>query len=116
MVELLKKNWSYIAMILLALLWMNSCSSNSSNSRMVRDQAVVIDSLKNEIVETAQYKEQDFERMMLLIEKQGYEVSGRMLYDNNRVIRRTVRPDDQMKIYIDEIKKIDEKLEKLTND
>ena len=37
---------------------------------------------------------------------EGLEISKRILYDNNAIIRTTIRPDDRMNQYDQEIKKI----------
>lgn len=39
----------------------------------------------------------------------GYEISKNILYDNNAIVRQITRPDDRMKWYDDEIKKLDSK-------
>ena len=41
------------------------------------------------------------------VEIEGLKVSKRMLYDNNAIIRTTIRPDDRMNQYDEEIKKIE---------
>lgn len=116
MKEWLQKHWPKIAMVVFMLLWIGSCSSSTTKSGIIRTQEAAIDSLKLEVVETAKFKEQDFERMYLLFEKHGFEVSGRMLYDNNAIIRKVTRPDDKMKEYSEEIERLNRELEALQND
>ena len=41
---------------------------------------------------------------------EGYEISKRMLYDQNTIVRTTVRPDDRMNEYDGKIKELREKL------
>lgn len=41
------------------------------------------------------------------IQIEGLKTSKRMLYDNNAIIRTTVRPDDRMNEYDQEIKKLE---------
>jgi hypothetical protein len=43
------------------------------------------------------------------IQIEGLRTSKRMLYDNNAIIRTTVRPDDRMNEYDAEIKKLENK-------
>jgi hypothetical protein len=41
------------------------------------------------------------------IQIEGFKTSKRMLYDNNAIIRTTIRPDDRMNEYDQEIKKVE---------
>lgn len=41
------------------------------------------------------------------VQIEGLKASKRMLYDNNAIIRTTVRPDDRMNQYDEEIKKLE---------
>lgn len=45
--------------------------------------------------------------MQKAIQIEGLKTSKRMLYDNNAIIRTTVRPDDRMNQYDEEIKKLE---------
>lgn len=53
--------------------------------------------------------------MILLLEINGYEVSHRVVYDNNAVVRTKQRPDDIMKSYTDKIKVLNKELEDVSN-
>jgi hypothetical protein len=44
------------------------------------------------------------------MEIEGYEISKRMLYDQNAIVRTTVRPDDRMNEYDKKIKELQEKI------
>lgn len=55
------------------------------------------------------------EELGLLLHINGYQISKRMLYDNNAIIRKITRPDDQMNIYDQEILKLEKELNKLKN-
>jgi hypothetical protein len=49
------------------------------------------------------------EQVSTEIQIEGLRTSKRMLYDNNAIIRTTVRPDDRMNEYDAEIKKLQKK-------
>jgi len=44
------------------------------------------------------------------LEIHGLETSKRMLYDNNVIVRTSVRPDDRMNEYDQQIKALEKKL------
>lgn len=84
-----------VVFILLSLL--NTCNSCNTNRIAKQNQTTVhkLDSnyieLKNNI-----YSKDEFD---LRLEIFGYRVSKRMLYDNNYIVRKLTRPDDQMNEY-----------------
>jgi len=82
-----------------------SCSTNKEVNKLRKEVNILngnIDSLSNNIYT----KEEQNIRMSI----EGYEISKRMLYDQNAIVRTTVRPDDRMNHYDTEIKKLSEKL------
>jgi uncharacterized protein YdcH (DUF465 family) len=60
-----------------------------------------VDKLNKEIQQVATKAEIDSAMQI-----EGLRTSKRMLYDNNAIIRTTVRPDDRMNEYDAEIKKL----------
>lgn len=53
------------------------------------------------------------EELKLIIEIIGYDISYRMLYDNNTIVRTTKRPDDVMNEYIERKKQLERELRNL---
>lgn len=97
-----------ILIVTLCLSFMSMCSSGSakSESRKVKKEMVQmqseIDSLTAITIDKSELK--------TLFEIEGLKTSKRTLYDWNAVIRTTVRPDDQMKSYDDQIKALEKTL------
>ena len=86
-----------------------SCGVVKENKK-VKDEVIIlqneVDSLENTITTNIYTKEELDVRMEIL----GYEISKRMLYDQNAIVRTTVRPDDRMNEYDQKIKELVEKL------
>lgn len=86
-----------------------SCGVVKENKK-VKEEVIVlqneVDSLENTISTNIYTKEELDTRMEIL----GYEISKRMLYDNNLIIRTKTRPDDMMNEYDIKIKELHEKL------
>ena len=53
--------------------------------------------------------------LALLLKINGYQISKRILYDNNAIIRQVTRPDDQMNLYDVEIEKLEKELNNTQN-
>lgn len=83
----------------------NSCSSTKEDVRMRKE----IDSLSVQ-VKAVEYNSYNKEELTTRISIEGYEISKRMLYDNNAIVRTTVRPDDRMNEYDQKIKELNTKL------
>lgn len=64
-----------------------------------------IDSL-NSIISQYNYSDE----LPIMLNITGYQISKRMLYDNNAIIRTVTRPDDQMNQYDIEISKLTKEL------
>ena len=106
----IKKLAGPVLAVLFALMWMRSCSSNSSNEMRVRDQAVVIDSLKNQIVEATELKEADLAEIQLLFRIEALKSERRSVLNINQIFLTKKRPDARV-IEIDkEIEKLEEQL------
>ena len=91
------------------------CSTNkedNANRKSVELNTASVDSLNTTVQEKLITKDE----LLLLIEIEGLIISKRMLYDNNAIIRTTVRPDDRMNEYDADIKKLQKKLGELKNE
>jgi hypothetical protein len=90
----------------LLMLMLSTC--NTCNMR--RDIAAVserADSLQLQLNKV--YTKEELDARM---EVQGLETSKRMLYDQNAIVRTTVRPDDRMNEYDQQIKALEKKFKK----
>jgi hypothetical protein len=99
----------YVLIALTAINSCNSCSSKKESQRLRKDVdslSVVIKTMDNTMKSSYDKKELDI-RMAI----EGYEVSKRMLYDNNTVVRTTQRPDDIIIGYDNKIKELRAKLQ-----
>jgi hypothetical protein len=90
--SLKEKSW-LISLVLMLLVFLQTCS-NSRNYKSVKKEL----DLQSKKIENLATKQE--------LKIEGLEISKRMLYDNNAIIRTTVRPDDRMNQYDQEIKKI----------
>jgi hypothetical protein len=85
------------------------CSYKKEQLRLRKEVTILsneIDSLNNNI-ENNFYDKNEFD---VKLEIEGYEISKRMLYDNNAIVRTTIRPDDRMNEYDEIIKELQNNL------
>jgi hypothetical protein len=87
-----EKSW-LISLVLLLVIFLQTCSNSKKYTALKKD----VDKLENVPTKIEMEK---------AIKIEGFEISKRMLYDNNAIIRTTVRPDDRMNEYDQEIKKL----------
>ena len=95
--------WAFLFVSLLVNF--RSCGVVKENSKMRKEVVLLqneVDSLTNNI-----YTKEELDTRMEIL---GYEISKRMLYDQNAIIRTTVRPDDRMNEYDQKIKALVGKL------
>lgn len=92
----IKLHFEKIALALLLIIFVQQCN-NSSKIGKVEKQAKIMNR-RIDSVYTSDLKK--------MIEVEGLRASKRTLYDWNAVIRTTVRPDDRMNQYDEEILKI----------
>lgn len=95
--------------LLITLSFLRSCSSNKEDIKMRKEITKLnasVDSLNLELNNNFYTKEQ-FDTKL---EMEGFEISKRMLYDNNAIIRTSIRPDDRMAEYDKKIKELQNKL------
>jgi hypothetical protein len=82
-----------------------SCSTNKEVNKLrkeVDSLSVAIDKMNS----NSYSKDEQNIRMAI----EGYEISKRMLYDQNAIVRTTVRPDDRINEYDSKIKELREKI------
>ena len=94
----------YIVFVVLGLMSMLSTCNSCNARREIVNLKSDMDSLRTE---TSSKK--DIERIGTEFQIEGYRISKRMLYDNNTIVRSTIRPDDRMNEYDKEIEKIQKK-------
>lgn len=94
--------------VLIALTMLNGCNSCQGRKEVQRLKKEV-DSLT---VSVNDMKKQTYSKKELdtRISIEGYEISKRMLYDNNTVVRTTQRPDDIIIGYDNKIKELRAKI------
>ena len=95
----------YLLLIVTVINGCNGCSSQKENVKLRKE----VDSL-NISVQTLKSQSYDKAELDIRMEIEGYEISKRMLYDQNAIVRTTVRPDDRMNEYDKKIKSLQEKL------
>lgn len=78
-------------------LWLSQCSSKRKIKKAIETNMILqtnqIDSVIN--LRTIQL----YEELKLESEIQGYKLAKRILYDQNAIVRTTIRPDDRMNEY-----------------
>ena len=99
----------YVLLLMTMVNGCNSCSSQRDNVKLRKE----VDSL-NTTVEALKLKTYDKKELDVRMEIEGYEISKRMLYDQNAIVRTTVRPDDRMNEYDKKIKELEEKISSTT--
>lgn len=95
----------YALIIMTAVNGCNSCSAKKENVKLRKE----VDSL-SVTIQALGNKTYDKKELDIRIAIEGYEISKRMLYDQNAIVRTTVRPDDRMNQYDQKIKELQEKL------
>lgn len=95
----------YLLLILTGINSCQSCSHQKENIKLRKE----VDSLNTAVkaLKDNTYGKQELDTRMTI---EGYEISKRMLYDQNAIVRTTVRPDDRMNEYDQKIKELQEKL------
>ena len=102
-----------IAVVVIGLLMsMSTCHSCSTSKEQAKNRKG-LDTLNKQVQVKFYTKEEidkKFHNLELQVQIEGYEISKRMLYDNNAIVRTTMRPDDQMNAYDQKIKDLREKM------
>lgn len=86
-----------------------SCGVEKDVSRLKRDTNESLEKLKNS-VDSLMRNSYSKEELNIRMSIEGYEVSKRMLYDQNAIVRTVTRPDDRMNEYDQKIKELREKI------
>lgn len=84
---------------------MRSCGTNREVSKLKKEVSTL-----NEKIRTLDSNIYSKEEINIRMSIEGYEISKRMLYDQNSVIRTVIRPDDRMNEYDQKIKELQEKI------
>lgn len=99
----------YVLAIMSMVNGCNSCNTSKEVSKIRKEVDTLetgISNLKDQIKSQYYTKEQTDTRMSI----EGYEISKRMLYDQNAIVRTVMRPDDRMAEYDQKIKELRDKL------
>jgi hypothetical protein len=84
---------------------MRSCGTNGEVSKLKKEVSTL-----NERIQSLDSNIYSKEEINIRMSIEGYEISKRMLYDQNSIIRTVTRPDDRMNEYDQKIKELQEKL------
>lgn len=100
----------YVVYVLYLLLFfsfmtnLRACKTNKELNSLKKEVSL----LKNE-VDTLTNSVFTKKEMDVRLRIEGYEISKRMLYDQNAIVRTIIRPDDRMIEYDNKIKELQEK-------
>jgi len=112
MFDKLNKYVVYAIYVLAVMSMVNGCNSCNTSKEVSKIRKEVdtletgISTLKNQIKDQYYTKEESDVRISI----EGYEISKRMLYDQNAIVRTVMRPDDRMAEYDKKIKELRERL------
>jgi hypothetical protein len=97
----------YVIGLISILTYFRGCSTSSENIRMKKEIVTLNAKVDSLAQNSFNKKEQE-----IIYQIEGFRISKRMLYDNNAIVRTTIRPDDRMNEYDEEIGKLEKKLRK----
>lgn len=106
--ELANKYVVYTLYLLLLFSFMatvRSCGTNREVSKLKKEVSTL--NAKIQSLDSNIYTKEEINIRMSI---EGYEISKRMLYDQNSVVRTVIRPDDRMNEYDQKIKELREKI------
>lgn len=108
MFDKLNKYVVYAIYVLAVMSMVNGCNSCNTSKEVskIRKEVDTLDASLNKFKQEIYTKEESDVRMSI----EGYEISKRMLYDQNAIVRTVMRPDDRMAEYDLKIKELREKL------
>jgi len=95
----------YLLLLFSFVATIRSCGTNKEVSKLKKEVSILntrIQSLDSNI-----YTKEEINIRMSI---EGYEISKRMLYDQNSIIRTIIRPDDRMNEYDQKIRELREKI------
>lgn len=95
----------YIIAIMSLVHGCNSCSTSKEIAKLRKE----VDTLENtvSVLKAQTYTKEQIDVRFAI---EGYEVSKRMLYDQNAIVRTVMRPDDRMAEYDENIAELKKKL------
>lgn len=104
----IKEYLPIVAIALMLLGFLQNCGTKGKIKSLKKS----VDSLTNVVIinDSLISNTVSEDDLQLIIEREGLKISKRNLYDQNYIIRTTVRPDDKMNEYDKEIKLINKKL------
>lgn len=98
-------NYTVILIGILSIFsFFRGCSYKKEQTKIKKELILLNDNMLNNY-----YTKDEFDTKL---EIEGYEISKRMLYDNNAIIRTSIRPDDRMNEYDQKIKELENNLQK----
>lgn len=109
--EKFKQNISYFTLVLLCCTFLYTCSTHRGVNKVTKETKALSSKIEKQDSTISKTVSEDM--LKLLIELEGLKISKRNLYDQNAIIRTTVRPDDRMNEYDQEMAEIRKKLENL---
>lgn len=89
-----------------------SCRTYTNSNKISAEHKNVNDSLIKVISNLKDYSYTKKE-LDLLLERTMYQTSKEVVYSNNAIVRTTTRPDDVIRGYDDNIKRINDELKKI---
>lgn len=102
MKEFLKKNFLIIVTIVMLIVMVGNCAQNREITELKNTLQSIKDSTYTRVEIDNKFEAQRIDNEII-----GYEISYRMLYDNNAVVRTKERPDDIMNNYVEKIKELE---------
>lgn len=111
--EFFKKYQSLFIILILFILLVSNCNKKSREKDILsQSDSIKIENkkLQNKI-DTIQKYFVDTKELELMLEITKFQMSYRVVYDNNTIVRKTTRPDDIMNEYNESINKINKELE-----
>lgn len=114
---ILSKNLMYVFYVLTFVAsfgWFRGCSTSKDLTKMRKELVMTNEKLDSIIVMTNNIDNK--EDLDLKLEINGLEISKRLLYDENSIVRTKLRPDDRMNEYDETIKALKTELRNNQND
>ena len=106
--ELSNKYVVYVLYLMLFFFIIGNIRSCNTNKEVVKLRKEV--SLLNNEIDSLSSKIYTKNELNIRMNIEGYEISKRMLYDQNAIVRTVIRPDDRMIEYDAKIKELREKI------
>lgn len=113
-IDIFKEHWVKIILFLIIVILWNRKSVLKERSELYKSEyESKITKLEDKVDSLSGVIKYNEKINPLLVEKMGYEISYRLLYDENSIVRSVARPDDRMKSYTDKIEQLNEKIKEV---